>query len=179
MTIDVLAKQGKKQIPTTLAEINTSRLKQMRNAGLRSCFEHFNEMRYRMEFVARINGKTFINDAMSRNVNSTWFTLEKTNGSIIWIANGDNETADYSRLRSAALRKVRVLYCVGNRNENLHKTFEGVIPTIVDVPSLGAAVNGAFYNNLETATVVYSPASDNGLSVKEDGERFHTEVNEL
>ncbi|MBR1792756.1 MAG: hypothetical protein IJ764_03865 [Bacteroidales bacterium] len=179
MTIDVLAKQGRKQIPTTLAEVNTNRLKQMRNAGLRSCFEHFNEMRYRMEFVARINGKTFINDASSRNVNATWFTLESMNGSLIWIANGNDSTANYSRLRPAALRKVHILYCVGDNNENLHKSFEGIIPTIIDVPTLGEAVNQAFYSDMETASVVYSPASDNGLTAKENGERFRMEVNEL
>ena len=166
-------------MPTTLAQINSKSLKKMRNQGLRSCFEDFEEIRYRKEFVARIHGKTFINDASSNNVNSTWYTLESTNGSLIWIANGDNETADYSRLKPAALRKVRVLYCVGSRNENLHASFKDIIPTIVDVPDLESAVTKAFYNPMETATVIYSPASDNGLSARENGEHFQHEVNEL
>ncbi|MBQ7279488.1 MAG: hypothetical protein IJR13_02020 [Bacteroidales bacterium] len=179
MTIETLAQQGRTTVPNTLAEINTKRLKHMRNAGLRSCFARFEEMRYRKEYVARIHGKTFINDASSNNVNATWYTLESMTGSLIWIANGNDNTTDYSRLKATALRKVRVLYCVGSNNENLHRSFDGIIPTIVDVNSLGEAVSKAFYNSLETATIIYSPASDNGRSIQENGNHFRLEVNEL
>ena len=179
MTIETLAQQGRTSIPTTLAQVNANRLKKMRNAGLRSCFERFDDIRYRKEFVARINGKTFINDASSSNVNATCFTLESTDGSLIWIANGNDDNANYSSLRPAALRKVRMLYCVGSNNENLHRSFAGIIPNIIDVATLGEAVSNAFYSPLETANVIYSPAANNGHSVKENGELFQTEVNEL
>lgn len=179
MTIETLALQGRTQLPTTLAQVNASRLKKMRNAGLRSCFERFDDIRYRKEFVARIQGKTFINDASSSNVNATCFTLESTNGSLIWIANGNDNNANYSSLRPAALRKVRILYCVGSNNENLHRSFAGIIPTIIDCDTLSEAVSKAFYSPLETAKVIYSPATDNGLTAKENGEMFQTEVNEL
>ena len=179
MTIETLATQGRTDIPRTLAGIETKKLKQMRNAGLRDCFKHFNEQNYRMEHVAKIHGKTFINDASARNVNATWYTMENYNGSILWIAaSGDNE-ADYTKLHSAALSKIRALYCVGSDNSNLRKNFDGKIPVIESVRSLGEAVQKAFYNPIENATIIYSPSADNGTDLIMDGEAFRMEVNEL
>jgi len=69
MTIETLAKQGRDRIHTGLAGIDTQRLKAMRNASLRDCFKRLEETRYRMEFVARVRGREYINDAASRSIN--------------------------------------------------------------------------------------------------------------
>lgn len=179
MTIETLAKQGRDRIHTGLAGIDTQRLKAMRNASLRDCFKRLEETRYRMEFVARVRGREYINDAASRSINATWYALESTQGGIIWIADSPRQSADYSRLVPPALRKVRMLLVVGGESECLRKTFTGVIPTIEACPSMAAALQKAYRYGADDVKVLYSPACDNGTDVEDEGEAFRHEVNEL
>ncbi|MBQ3787688.1 MAG: hypothetical protein II849_02640 [Bacteroidales bacterium] len=179
MTIETLAKQGRDRIHTGLAGIDTQRLKAMRNASLRACFNRLEETRYRMEFVARVCGREYINDAASRSVNATWYSLESIPGGIIWIADAPQKDADYGRLVPSALRKVRMLLVVGDNSKCMRKTFAGVIPIIEDCPSIADALQKAYRYEAEDVKVLFSPACDNGTDVEEEGEVFRHEVNEL
>lgn len=180
MTTDTLTRQGQDRTHTGLAGIDTAKLKAMRNAQLRSCFNHFDELPYRREFVARVRGREYINDASSRNVNATWYTLESLQGGLIWIAMGDPSDADYSRLVPAALRKVRQLLIVGHNGERLERAFEGIIPDIVVVDTLAEALQHAYYyNEADSVRVVFSPACQSATPSTELGEQFKHEVNEL
>ena len=49
MIIETLAVQGRDRIHTGLAGIDIQRLKAMRNASLRACFNRLEETSYRME----------------------------------------------------------------------------------------------------------------------------------
>lgn len=179
MSIQQLATQGRDRVHGGLAAVDTARLRQMRNASLRSCFTRLEETRYRMELVARIHGKQFINDAAARSINATWYALQNTEGNIIWIAFGGDNQADYARLRPLALRKVHMLLCVGNDTQHLHDTFRGVVPEIRDTDTIAAAVHCACYSLLDHAAVLFSPATPHGLSVETAGRLFCHEVNEL
>lgn len=179
MSIELLAKQGRTRIYGGLAAIDTSRLRQMRNSTMRSCFSRIEESSYRMEHVAHIHGKEYINDAASVSVNATWYTMEKTDGAIIWIAMGDDNKTDYGLLRTLALRKVRMLICVGKDNSNLHSSFAGVIPEIIDADSLAKAVQLSCYNGVEHAKVLLSPATLPKIPVQELGREYRHQVNEL
>jgi len=179
MSIETLVRQGRDRVHTGLAAVDSARLRQMRSETLRSCFARFDEASYRMEYVARIHGKEFVNDAAARSINATWYTLENTEGGIIWIAAGGNNHVDYSPLRSVALRKVRMLLCVGDDNRHLRESFKGIIPNIVDAESIGTAVHKACYSNLDKVKVIYSPATEGLLTTEQAGEEFRHEVNEL
>lgn len=179
MTIETLAKQGRDRIHTGLAGIDTQRLKAMRNASLRACFNRLEETRYRMEFVARVRGREYINDAASRSINSTWYTLESTQGGLIWIADAPTVDADYSRLVPTALRKVRMLLILGGDSERLRKTFSGIIPVIEACPSMADALRRAYRYEADDVKVLYSPACDNCSDVVDEGEEFRHQVNEL
>lgn len=180
MTIDTLAVQGFTKTSTGLAGIDVQRLKTMRNAGLRACFNRLEDTRYRLEFVARVRGREYINDAAARNINSTWYTLETLQGGLIWIADANDQTADYSRLVPPSLRKVRMLLVVGTAEDRMYHTFKGIIPSIVRCVTLGEALQHAYrYQSEDEVRVVYSPACYNGFSTKQQGEAFRREVNEL
>ena len=179
MTTDTMALRGRDTAHTGLAGIDTQRLKAMRNAGLRACFNRLEETRYRMEFVARVRGREYINDAASRSVNSTWYALGSIQGGLIWIADAPTGEVDYSRLVPAALRKVRMLLVVGGEGEALHNTFAGVVPQIENCTTMADALAQAYRYEADDVKVLYSPACDNGLSVEEQGETFRHEVNEL
>ena len=179
MTIETLAIQGRDRIHTGLAGIDTQRLKAMRNASLRACFNRLEETRYRMEFVARVCGRESINDAAARSINSTWYTLESMQGGLIWIADAPHDDADYSRLVPPAMRKVRMLLIVGGDSERMRKTFRGVIPTIEACPSMADALKKAYRYEADDVKVLFSPACDNGSDVRDEGEEFRHQVNEL
>jgi UDP-N-acetylmuramoylalanine-D-glutamate ligase len=151
----------------------------MRNASLRACFNRLEETRYKLEFVARVRGREYINDAASRSVNSTWYALESTRGGLIWIADAPKQAADYGRLVPAALRKVRMLLIVGGDSDSLRSSFTGIVPTIESCPNMAAALQKAYHYEADDVKVIYSPACDNGVSVTEEGEVFRHEVNEL
>lgn len=179
MSIELLAKQGRARVFGGLAAVETSRLRQMRDTAMRSCFSRIEETAYRMEHVAHIHGKEYINDAASVSVNATWYTLEKTDGALIWIALGDDNHTDYTRLRTLALRKVRMLICVGNDNGNLHRAFNGIVPEIVDTRTLAAAVQASCYSGIDQAKVLLSPATQPQSTVQELGREYRHQVNEL
>lgn len=180
MTIETLATKGFQETHTGLAGIDVQKLKSMRNEGLRSCFNHLEDTRYRMEFVARVRGREYINDAASRTINSTWYTLETLQGGIIWIVDACEMPGDYSRLVPPALRKVRMLIVVGEGDDLMHATFHGVIPIIEKYDTMAKALRSAYrYSTDDEVKVVYSPACYNGRSSQQLGEQFRREVNEL
>lgn len=179
MTTETLALQSRDRIHTGLAGIDTQRLKAMRNASLRACFNRLEETHYRLEFVARVRGREYINDAASRSINSTWYALESTQGGLIWIANAPKAEVDYSRLVPPALRKVRMLLIVGGESKKMHKAFSGIIPTIENCPTMAAALQKAYHYEADDVKVLYSPACDNGDDSEALGENFRQEVNEL
>lgn len=179
MTLESLAKQGREKIYTNLAGMDTVKLKKLRDEAMRLSFSSFDEMKYKLEFVARINGMEFVNDASSRTPNATWYSLDTMEKPVIWIANGDVNDVDFETLKPLALRKVRMLICVGSDNTRLHDTFAGTIPVIVDARNLAVALDKAFYSGIENAVTLFSPACENGEAVAEQGEEFKLCVNEL
>ena len=179
MNIQTLANQGKTRVHRGLAEIEMSRLKGMRNEGLKNCFTHFDGWHCKLEFIAKIHDKKFVNDAASRSVNGTWYALENVEGNVIWIAKGNGSKVDYTPILPEVGKKVQMLLCMGTDSRALHETFDGVVPMVIDVADMKDAVHRALYNNLNKATVVYSPACEDTMSVEEDGEIFRREVNEL
>ena len=179
MTIDTLVKEGRERTHIGLAGIDTQRLKTMRNEALRACFNRMEETRYRLEFVARVRGREYINDAAARSINATWYSLESTSGGLIWIVDAPKKAADYSRLVPPALRKVRKLLIVGAGGESLHKAFSGVVPAIEDCATMADALQSAYHYESDDVKVLYSPAGDNGHDVADRGEEFRHEVNEL
>ncbi|MCR5821590.1 MAG: hypothetical protein K6F85_01545 [Bacteroidales bacterium] len=179
MNIETLSKQGRERVHSGLAGIDSTKLKAMRNESLRDCFRRMNDIRYRLEPVARIHGKEFVNDAAARNVNSTWYSLESLEGGLIWITTPSAET-EYSRLKPAARRKVRMIIAVGGSSDKLKEAFADSVAVIDECPSIKEAVAHAFYSDaVEAAKVVYSPACDNGLPTTVLGEEFRYAVNEL
>lgn len=179
MTIETSAIQGRDRIHTGLAGIDTQRLKAMRNTSLRACFNRMEETSCRMEFVARVRGREYINDAAARSINATWYSLESIKGGVVWIADAPASATDYSRLVPAALRKVRMLLIVGGDSERMRKTFSGIIPTIGTCATMGEALQRAYRYEADDVKVLYSPACAGGQGGEDRGEIFRREVNEL
>lgn len=178
MTIETLAAQGRDKVHTGLAGLDTARLKAIRNASLRDCFKRLDDTHYRNEFVARILDREYINDAASRTVNATWYSLESIQGGVIWIACGTATETDYSRLVHVALRKVRMLLVLGPY-EQLRRTFSGIVPTITACRNMAEALHKAYLYESMDVKVLFSPSCNDGTPTEALGEAFRNEVNEL
>ncbi len=177
-----LATQGREKVHTGLAGIDSSRLKKLRNSQLKDCFNLIDEMRHKLEFVARIKGISFVDDAASRSSLSTWYALETIEGNVIWIANGApssiNIAGQFRRLRSLVESKVKMIVCIGD-SSMYQSVFGDLVQDIISVSTIGEGVNKAFYSNYENVKILFSPAVENGISYEEQGETFKHEVNEL
>ena len=121
----------------SLASVDTALLRQMRDSALRSCFRRMDETAHRMEHVATIHGKEYINDAAARSVNATLYTMQNITGPVVWIAMAADDLANYTPLQTIALRKVDMLICVGGRGyyrEWGKDPVEMTAGTVVNIP---------------------------------------------
>ena len=173
-----LATQGREKLHPGRAGIDSSRLKKLRSSHLRDCFSLIDEMRHKMEFVARIRGISFIDDAASRSSLSTWYALETVENDIVWIANGTSmeraNAAGIKRLRTLVQSKVKCIICLGDCTP-----FQMTFGDIVSDATMHDAVNMAFYLDRDNYKVLFSPAVENGQPYDEQGDAFKREVNEL
>jgi len=115
-------------------------------------------------------------------VNSTWYALESMTTPVVWIAGGTDKGNDYSELIDLVKEKVTVLVCLGVDNTKLHKSFDGIIPEIVDTASMKDAVQAAYRLGKTGDTVLLSPccASFDLFENYEDrGRQFKKYVREL
>ena len=178
MTIETLATKGFNRTYTTLAGIDTARLRSMRNVALRECFKRMEDTPYRMQFVATVRGREYYNDAASRNVSSTWYTMENMDGGLVWITCGTAEEVDYSRLLPIALRKVRMILVLGDAT-NIKRHFAPVVSQIAECPSMSDALKKAYFYDSNDVKVLFSPATSSVATSESLGELFRFEVNEL
>jgi len=179
MTIETLATQGYTNSHTTLAGIDTQRLRTMRNAGLRACFRRMEDIPGRLEFVATVRGRQYYDDAASRNVSSTWYSLDSLSGGLVWIALGTRAEVDYSRLLAVVQRRVRMILVLGDA-DGLRKAFGTVVPEIMECGSMAEALKEAYFYDSLDVKVVFSPGTDDpALPSGMLSRLFKHEVNEL
>ena len=179
---EALATQGRTTVHSGLAGIDSAKLKKLRSNHLKECFNLIDEMRHKLEFVARIKGVSFIDDAASRSVMSTWYALETIEGKAIWIANGHpssiNKANELKRLRTLVSQKVESIITIGD-STLYEEVFGNEGIKIQSVTTIGEAVTKAFYSCSENMKVLFSPALENGVSYETQGDSFKREVNEL
>lgn len=158
MKIQELALQGKHNLFNSMAAGVTARIFELRKELVRESLSNFENLEHRLEFVAKVNDVTFINDSKATNVNSTWYAIESLDRPTVWIAGGVDKGNDYSDLLPLVKQKVKALICLGKDNSKLHAAFEGVVPVIVDVDSADEAVSAAYELAHAGDTVILSPA---------------------
>jgi UDP-N-acetylmuramoylalanine--D-glutamate ligase len=158
MSIHDLALQGKHNLSNSMAAGVSGRLLDLRKEVVRESMENFENIEHRMEFVAKVNGVTFINDSKATNVNSTWYALESMDKPVIWIAGGQDKGNDYSELSDLVKSRVKGIICMTKDSAKLHKSFGGVVSIIEDVLSAEHAVTLAYDWANEGDVVLLSPA---------------------
>jgi len=158
MTIEELALQGKHNIYNSMASGVAARLAEVRKEVVRESLSDFQNVEHRLEFVARVNNVSFINDSKGTNVNAAWYALESMETPVVWIVGGVDKGNDYSALFELVKSKVRAIVCLGTDNKKIIKAFGDKVETITETASAQDAVNAAYRLAKKGDTVLLSPA---------------------
>ena len=182
MSILELALQGKHNVYNSMAAGIAARVLEIRSDVVRESLSDFQNVEHRLEHVAIVNGIEFINDSKATNVNSTWYALESMEKPVIWVCGGVDKGNDYAALRELVRQKVKIIVCLGEDNEKIHKAFGDVVPTIVDTKSAEQAVRTSYDLGEPGDVVLLSPACasfDLFENYEERGRRFKSAVRGL
>jgi UDP-N-acetylmuramoylalanine--D-glutamate ligase len=158
MSIHDLAIKGKHNQYNSMAAGISARIAGVRKEQIRESFVGFEGLEHRLEFVATIRGVEFINDSKATNVNSVWYSLESMNKPVVLILGGQDKGNDYTEILALVKEKVKAIVCMGVDNKPIHKSFDGVIETIIDTGSAADAVHAAYALAESGDAVLLSPA---------------------
>ena len=182
MSISDLALQGKHNIYNSMASGIVAKVLELRNETIRESMGEFKNIDHRLEFVAKINDVTYINDSKATNVNSTWYALESVNTDVVLIMGGVDKGNDYEMLKDLVKSKVKAIVCLGKDNKRIHDAFEDDVDVIVNTFSAEEAVQVAYHLAKKGSTVLLSPACasfDLFKNYEDRGNQFKAAVKEL
>jgi UDP-N-acetylmuramoylalanine--D-glutamate ligase len=112
---------------------------------------------HRSQWVADINGVTYINDSKGTNVGATIAAVSGMAGPLIIIAGGDGKNQDFAPLADAFRGKVRHTVLIGRDADAVARALHGV-STTETCASLEDAVKAAARAAKPGDTVLLSPA---------------------
>ena len=182
MSIAALALQGKHNIYNSMASGIVAKVLELRNDTIRESMGNFKNIEHRLEFVAKINDVTYINDSKGTNVNATWYALESVGPEVVLIMGGVDKGNDYDMLKDLVRSKVSAIVCLGKNNKRIHEAFEDDVDIIVNTFSANEAVQVAYHLAKKGSTVLLSPACasfDLFKNYEDRGNQFKAAVKEL
>ncbi len=138
--------------------------------------------RHRQEFIGKWKGIEFINDSKAINVDLTWYSLERLEGTAVWIVGGLQDGHDYSMLKELVSDKVRGIVCLGLESGRVYKTFMSAVDDIVGASTAEHAVEAAIAMAEPGDRIILSPACpshDLFNSYEDRGDQFTKAVKKL
>ena len=172
MTLEQLAKQGRrKEIFTTAFTINES-ISHARSETLRNSFVDCEHIKNRNELVTMRNGVSYINDCAARSLSATWFSLENLNGPVVWITYAGND--DYEDMISVVRQHVKAIICLGDNVLPIKNTLGCLVRDgILEVGNMEDAIRLAMNKAVTGDTVIFSPGTEiQGLDAMKMGRVF-------
>jgi len=112
---------------------------------------------HRSQWVADVNGVTYINDSKGTNVGATIAAVSGLSGPLVLIAGGDGKNQDFAPLAQAFRDKVRHTVLIGRDGAAIARALQGVCTT-ESCASLEEAVQAAARAARPGYTVLLSPA---------------------
>jgi UDP-N-acetylmuramoylalanine--D-glutamate ligase len=112
---------------------------------------------HRCEFVAEINGVTYINDSKATNVDAVEKALRSLPGSAVLIAGGRDKGLDFTPLKEVVAEKVKLAVLIGEAQNKMWRAWSRTAPC-VRASSMEEAVRLAASHARRGDTVLLSPA---------------------
>lgn len=182
VSIHDMALNGKHNQFNSMAAGISARAAGIRKEKIRDCFETFEGLEHRLEFVATVRGVDFINDSKGTNLNSVWFALESMKKPVVLILGGQDKGNNYNEIMELAEEKVKAIVCLGLDNTKIHAAFDSKITSIIDTQSAQDAVNAAYALADKGDVVLLSPGCasfDLFKNYQERGNAFKAAVKSL
>ena len=166
MTLEQLARQGRRTSAMTTAATITSKMSQIRKESIKQAFCDFENVKYRYEYVDVVDGVTYYDDSAACSTEATWFSFDNLHQSVIWITYADNRDCD--ELMEQVKKYVKAIICIGDK--------------VIDCGSLEEAVRMASRISVSDDNVMFSPATHVNAdynSYMERGDSFKQYVHNL
>ncbi len=112
---------------------------------------------HRSQWVADVNGVTYVNDSKGTNVGATLAAVAGMSGPLVMIAGGDGKNQDFAPLADAFRGKVRHAVLIGRDAQAIADALEGVC-SVERAATLEEAVRAAARVAKAGDTVLLSPA---------------------
>jgi UDP-N-acetylmuramoylalanine--D-glutamate ligase len=112
---------------------------------------------HRSQWVADVNGVTYVNDSKGTNVGATLAAVAGMSGPLVMIAGGDGKNQDFTPLHAAFRGKVRHTVLIGRDANAIARVLKGVC-TVEQTATLEDAVRAAARAAKPGDTVLLSPA---------------------
>ena len=112
---------------------------------------------HRCEFVAEVNGVTYINDSKGTNVDAVEKALRSLPGRSVLIAGGRDKGLDFASLRQVIAEKVTLAVLIGEAQNKMWRAWSKAVPC-VRAFSMEEAVRVAASHAHRDETVLLSPA---------------------
>lgn len=124
---------------------------------IESGFQEFSNLPHRLEFVAKVNEISFINDSKATNTGAVIGALNQIKGDIVLIAGGRNKGDDFSLLRQSVDEKVHGLVLIGESAAMIEESLSDFVGCS-NALTMEDAVNQAYEMARAGDTVLLSPA---------------------
>lgn len=181
MTLEQLAKQGRRTASMTTAATISSKMNMIRKESIKQAFYDCENIKYRYEYVDTVDGVSFYDDSGACSGEATWFSFDNLHLELIWITYADNP-ACYDLLPQVR-KYVKSIICIGNDTEKIHRCFDDAVDAkIFTCNNIEEAVKLSLAMSVNDGNVMFSPAScpnDGFASYSERGDFFKQCVKSL
>jgi UDP-N-acetylmuramoylalanine--D-glutamate ligase len=157
MAVDEIRVKGRHNLANALAALAIADACAVAHDAMTDALRMFPGLDHRMQFIAEIDGVTYVNDSKATNVGACIAALSGLSGKVVWIAGGDGKGADFSPLVPVAIERVRSAILLGRDAPQLQEVLEGSVP-VMRVGNMREAVAAARAAARPGDTVLLAPA---------------------
>lgn len=180
--MNILSLVGKHNRYNSMAASAAASAVDIQDDVIRKSLSDFQNIEHRLEFVAKIHDREFINDSKATNINATWYALESMNKPVVWIVGGQDKGNDYDELKPLVRSKVKAIVCLGVDNKKIIDAFSDINDLVFETQSMADAVEIAYRLAGGGEAILLSPACasfDLFKNYEDRGRQFKNAVRNL
>lgn len=179
MEQEKLALTGEHNLFNSLAAGIAGNIAGISKDSIRQALSDFEGVEHRLEFVAKRQGVTYINDSKATNVNSCFYALNSMDKPVHLILGGKDKGNDYSEIAEVVRTKCKSLIFMGKDNNKLIAFFKDFGLPCHDTHNIEEALAAAQQEAERGDVVLLSPCCasfDLFKSYEERGNQFKQAV---
>jgi len=148
-TVDELKIRGVHNVENAMAAALMAALSGCPPRDIRRTLIEFPGIEHRIEFVAEIDGATYINDSKGTNTGAVMRSLESFSSPVVLIAGGRDKGGDFTVLRPYVEARVKAAVLIGEAGRKMAEALEGVTRVRI--------IDGDMYEAVAVARALASP----------------------